>query len=621
MFLKRLLILLSLLSPWAVGAQVDEYVEQWAEERGEEGLSELHDMLVLLAENPVNLNDTNSLRSLPFISPFQRKSIENYILLHGQLLSVKELLIIPGFDSATVALISPWVKVEPYSPSPTLTWKELFERGRHTLVTGIGGTVEQAQGYDNGRYEGDNLHALACYTYSYGDRISFRLSADKDPTEGWGSGNFYGYHLMLKDFGRVEKLIVGRYNLQFGQGVTLWTGFEPFNLLGESPVRYGTGVRPASAFNEQGWQEGLAATVGLGSGVNLSGFGSRHDGEWFCGGHLDYRRGNLILGATLTSTWLDDSMAVGDYIYNQDYFRGDRQAALGIDALWQVGRLTLFGEVAVDQKGSPAGVAGVRLSSGENSVGLSFRHYDSRYHNLHSAAYSISEDRNEQGLSLDTRLRLPLALKALVSVDIHRFPSLRYGSYSPSSGAWLRAQLSRQLGRSMEASIRLSWRQNQRNIPNIDSARYLGEESVRQQLQGIFKVSLGQWVLTTRGILSWYDAELSSSQKGWLLAQEARYSDRQWQLALQAAWFDIDGYNTRIYLNESNLQYAFGVPMLMNQGLRFSAVVRHDFNRHLNLSVKYALSFYPGQDAIGSGDAATDGPLRQTWHLQLRWKF
>lgn len=610
-----------LLSPWVAKAQVDDAVELWVEERGESGAADLHDLLLQLADNPVNLNDTNALSIIPFVSPFQQRSLKNYIILHGQLLSLKELQLIPGFDSATVALLTSFVKVEPYASPSSLTLSDLLSRGRHTLVSGIGGTVEQAQGYSNGHYEGDNLHALFCYSYNYDNHISLRISGDKDPTEAWGKDNFYGYHLMLSDIGCIEKLIVGRYNLRFGQGVTLWTGFEPFSLMGESPVRYGNGVRPASAFSEEGWQEGLATTIKLTHSVNLSAFGSRHDGEWFGGGHLEYRNDNLILGTTLTATRFDDSLSVGNYTYNQDYFRGDRQAAIGIDALWQINRLTLFGEVAVDHKGAPAGIGGVRLAVGENSFGVTLRHYDSRYHNLHSAAYSMSETRNEQGVSLDARLRLPLALTALLSVDIHRFPRLKYGVYTPSEGAWLRGQLTRQFGQNVEASLRFSWRQNQRNIPNIDSILYLGEESVKQQLQGRVKITMAPWTFTTRGILSWFDAEQTSSQKGWLVAQEARYTHRQWQMVLQAVWFDVNGYNARIYLTESNLQYSYGIPMLSGRGLRTSAVVRYDISKWLNISLKYAWMVYPDQTSVGTGDAMTDGNHRQTWHLQLRWKF
>lgn len=615
------LLLLALL-PVAV-AQVEVDMEQWVEETGsDESAADLSDQLLQLADNPVNLNDTVAIADLPFLSPFQIRALKTYITLYGQLLSIKELTVVPGFDSAMVALLAPLVTVEPYEPARRLTLKELLSRGRHTVVAGVGGTVEQAQGYANGHYEGDNLRALLCYSYQLDDRVSVRLSADKDPMEAWGKGNFYGYHVMLKHMGRLETLIVGRYNLQFGQGVTLWTGFHPFSLLGTSPVRYGQGVRAASAFYETGWQEGVAATLSLGRGYSLSAFGSRHDGEWFGGGHLTWSKGNLMLGITATATMLDDSVQLRDYAYNQDYFRGDRQAALGVDFLWQRDRLLFYGEASLDQGGAPAALGGIRLSvGGDNSLGVGIRHYDPQYHNLHAGSYAIGETRNEQGVTLDARLRLPLAVTALLSVDVHRFPSLRYGSYAPSSGTWLRAQLSREFGRHVTASLRYSWRQKYRNIPNLDSTLYLGESTCRRQLQGQARLILGSWQLTTRVLLSQFDAEQSEGEWGWLVAQEARYAVKDMQVALQAAWFDVDGYNARIYLSESNLQYAYSIPMLMNSGLRASAVVRWDVSRRLNLSFKYTLTAYQDVAAIGSGDAQTDGNHRQTWHLQLRWKF
>ena len=92
-------------------------------------------------------------------------------------------------------------------------------------------------------------------------------------------------------------------------------------------------------------------------------------------------------------------------------------------------------------------------------------------------------------------------------------------------------------------------------------------------------------------------------------------------MVLQAVWFDVNGYNARIYLTESNLQYSYGIPMLSGRGLRTSAVVRYDISKWLNISLKYAWMVYPDQTSVGTGDAMIDGNHRQTWHLQLRWKF
>lgn len=603
--MRRLIVLLAMAVPMLVAAQDDYTVEQWIDERGSDlDAAELSDLLLHYADNPVNLNDTASLSAVPFLSPFQIKALRNYILLHGQLLSVKELALVPGFDSLALERIAPLVSVAPYVGQRQPSLSEILRRGRHTVVAGLGGAMQPGAASGDDAGNGDNLRALLCYRFTYGHHVVLQLSADKDPVEPWAKGNFYGYSLTLSDFGRLERLVVGRYNLQFGQGVALWSGFAPFGLLGASPVRYGGGVRPASAFCEEGWQQGLAATLRLARPLSLSLFASRTGGEWMAGAHATLRQGNLVLGLTAAASLFDDSVRLRDYVYNQDYFCGDRSAVVALDALWQSGRTLLFGEAAVDVEGHWAGIGGARLAvGGGNSLGLTLRHYDPRYHNPHAAAHALSATRNEQGLSLDAQLQLPFRLTALLSADVHRFPSLRSGSYAPSAGTWLRMQLGRSLGPRASFAIRFARRVQQRNVPGSDSVPYLAEETLRRQLQGQFRLTLGPWRFNTRAILSWFDAEQLGTQHGWLLSQEACYRRGRWQAALQATWHDIGGYYARITLSESNLQYAFSIPSLQGRGLRASAVVRFDVNRWLNVSLKYTCSD------------------RHTWHLQARLKF
>ena len=266
-------------------------------------------------------------------------------------------------------------------------------------------------------------------------------------------------------------------------------------------------------------------------------------------------------------------------------------------------------------------MGGVRLSlRGDNSIGFAVRHYDSRYHNLHTAAWSIgSRTANEQGFSLDGRFRLPLGVTSLVSADVHRFPKERYGCYAPSTGSKWQLQMGRAVGRQGEVTVRYSLRHQQRNVPGTSGK--IIENTFRHQLQGQYRFTQGSWRFTTRAIFSWFNAEESDNQQGWLLSQEVRYNYGRWQTAVQAAWHDIDGYYARIYLSESNLQYAFSMPMLQGRGLRTSAVLRCDISKWLNVSFKYAIIVRPGLDSIGSGNAATPGPVRQTWHVQFRCKF
>lgn len=617
MSLRPWIIALLLLLPVPLVAQVDEALEQWVSEvESDEQAGAYADELAELADRRLNINDTSAMAQL--LSPFQLKALQNYIILYGQLLSHNELRMVPGFDSSTIVLLSALTVVEPYSTGNK--WR--LADGRHSFITGLGGTMEQAAGYRDGHYNGDALHAHAVYTYNLHNHISVRLAADKDPAEAWCKGNFYAYHLMVSDVGRLERLIVGRYSLQFGQGLTLWTGLSPFNFLGASPQRYGKGVRPAPTFYESGYQEGVAATVRLLHSWHATAFASKIHGTRLLGGRMEYRKGNLVAGLTMHHTALDDSIAPAERVYNVDYFRGNQLFNAGADALWQWRRLTLYGEVAFDGSGPAAAIAGLNINiDSRNTLGISYRHYDVGYHNLMAQPYGIGDGRNEQGWTLDARMRLPFRLEALMSADLHMFPSLRYGSYRPSNGSWLRAQLGRQLGRSGYASLRYASRAKERNVPNSDSTVYIGEQTLRQQWLGEIRWELGNWRLSTRAAWSTFESVGSGNQRGWLISQQARYNVGPLQATVSATLFDVNGYYARIYLNESNLQYNFNMPLYYGQGLRVYAVARYNFGRHFSVAAKYTILHYFDRDAIGSGAAQTEGPNRQTIYLQLRLKF
>ena len=611
--------MLMALMPLCAAAQVEDAIEQWLQEDvAEEQAAATVDIMTQLNYEPVNINDTAAVRDLPLMTPFRYRALCNYITLYGQLLSTKELALIPGFDTVTVALLSTMVKVEPYNGDARLRWW----LGHHSVVTGINGTVEQAAGYRDGRYEGDNLHALFCYNYNYRNKVSVQLVADKDPGEAWGKSNFYGYHVMLSDIGRLDKLIVGRYGLQFGQGLTLWTGFKPFNIMGTTPERFGTGVRPASAFYEMDYLEGAAATVRVWRGLHLSAFASRVLGETLAGGHAEWRMGNLVAGITVAATRLDDSLSVRDYVYNQTRFRGQRLLNGGMDATWQWRRLTLYGEASIDNDGHPAVLAGATLTpSSVNRFGVSYRYYHPLYHNLHAQGYAIGATQGERGITLDAATQLPWGFNMLASVDLHQFGSLRYGSYSPSSGAWMRLQVSRQIGQWLLATVRYANRLKERNIPNIDSTLYLGEQTVRRQLQGELRTRVGQWLLTTRAMYAHFDSENVGVQEGWLVAQTARYAKGALQVTAGVVYFDVGGYYARLYLSESCLQYAWSIPMFYGKGVRSHMVLRWKISENLSVAAKYGLMRYLDRSSVGSGAAETDGPARQTWFVQLRWKM
>ncbi len=78
MFLRRLILALLLALPFTAAAQVNDALEQWVEENGDENAAaNLSDMLQQLADDPVNLNDSVAVAAMPLLSPFQKKALHH----------------------------------------------------------------------------------------------------------------------------------------------------------------------------------------------------------------------------------------------------------------------------------------------------------------------------------------------------------------------------------------------------------------------------------------------------------------------------------------------------------------------------------------------------------------
>lgn len=563
-----------LLLPLAATAQV----EGWFDEGDDaEAMGELNDMAEEWHSHRINLNDTASLCDVPIVSPFQRRALASYIVLHGQLLSTAELRFVPGFDSAWMARWGDCVEARP-CPAPR-GWR--LADGHHSLVAGM----------TDGNLTDADPRALLAYSYNLHGRLRLRLTADRDPGEPWGQGNFVGWHAMLADVGRLERLIVGRYNLQFGQGLTLWTGLRPFTSFGTPTMRYAAGVKASSAFYEDDGQQGVAASISAGRGWSVQPFASRSDGEWLGGAHVEMRKGNLVAGATVAAIMLDSLPQARALVYNANRFEGRRQLNCGLDWMYSWRGTTLYGEVAAGGDGSAAATGGARLAaSAERWLAVGGRWLGKRYNNLHAQPWFMGQPQGELGFTAEGASTLPLGLHGTAMLDMHRFDMLRYGCYMPSSGAWLRLQLKREWGNRWSASLRYADRLKERNMPNIDSTAYLDEQTARRQLQAEASWTDGSWRCAAKAVAVDFSTEHGNRERGAMLAVTVRHNGRRLRLDGGLELFDVGGYYARIYVSESNLQYNWSMPMLYGRGARGYAVARLSLGSHWTLAAKTALT-------------------------------
>lgn len=610
--LRQFLLLLIFTLPLVAAAQVDlsSDVEQWLEDGGSATAGEqLADLVESLREKPVNINDTNDLRlqELGFLTPFQTLALKVYIQRYGRLSSLGELYFVAGFDSSSVRRLEPLVVVEPVDGRDLLNISNLLSYPHLHWLAGVTATVPEPDA-------DDPLRFYSRLRVDFSDKIQLQLSADRDPGEHWLSGDdFYSGHLMLNNLGHLHRFVAGRYNLQFGQGLALWTGFAPFSVVGQSPFRLAQGIRPASAFAESGYLQGVAATVGIVRGLEATAFYSSDDGNRLGGANVTYRAGGLKVGLTAAYLSLADSASPRNYPYNFYAFRGRDCQNVSLDAAWTWRNVLLFAEAAVDGDGSPAAIAGARFMAGSSTAfGIAGRHYASDYYAPFAAAAGLqSNTANEQGVRLDFCTELPTRTALLATADIARFPYLRYGAYSPTNGADIRLQVNQPIGPKVKLSVRYRHRLKERNGVVEPQPNYLTEQTIRRQWQADVTYSDGEWQTLTRVQYILFTCEMHDDVHGFLLAQDLRYRPRQSPLSLVArvALFDAEAYDAAIYMSESDLAYNFGTQMLLHQGLRAYFVASYDLGPHVNISAKYAFTARASDDDI------------HTFKIMLRMNF
>jgi len=238
--MKRLLIFcfLSVIALLSFGQDnnqlLEEIVEQIAEENDEElDYGELYEALYYFAENPINLNKTTKeeLRELYFLNAYQIDKLLVHIENNGKLLSYLELQTIAGFDVQTIQNLLPFISI-----TPKVTSKQLFANINQYIIIRDQFYLQEQKGYIPD--EDDEIHYLGNAHRTYfkyrlkNNFLQAGITAEKDAGENFLGErqpygfDFYSAHLQAKNIGKIKNVIIGDYQMNFGQGVVMQSGMS-----------------------------------------------------------------------------------------------------------------------------------------------------------------------------------------------------------------------------------------------------------------------------------------------------------------------------------------------------------------------------------------------------------
>jgi hypothetical protein len=653
---------------------VSDIIEELtANSDAEQDYSELVDDLLQLADSPLNLNAArkSDLQKLFFLSDFQIESLLNYRDSTGKILSVYELQLVPGFDLIDVERLIPFVVagevVEPVKVSD-------FTQGKHDFSSRIKTLLQTPVGFDSdyagsGKYLGSKYAFYTRYRYK-ANRLQLGLTAENDAGEPLFDGTFptgFDYlsgYAQVNDIGRIKRLVVGDFRAEFGQGLTFWnsltfgksanvTGFHkrgrgivPHSSAYESQFLRGAGITLNFRNTEfsifasyQNIDGNLVDTVSSGelafSSLPETGYhrtaseiGNRRNiPELVTGGNITLTLNKLKLGTTAVYNRI-----YGDNLKSQPIYSlapaATEKLVWGLNADYFYRQHLVYGEVGVNLLSQKLAVlfgGQFRLSS-RVQLSVLGRNYSTSYETRFTAGLAEGTGTaNEQGLLIGLNLLAAKGWKVSGYVDLFRFPWMRYGVYSPSTGRDFLLHSEHLLNRYFQVNFRYRYKQDDRNLTG---GNFPVTQVVSQFRQG-FRTQLlyqpGELVQlrTTIEVSSYKTDSLATNEYGYLLAQDININLQKYPLSfrMRFAIFDTKSWNTRLYSYESDMLYSFTVPAYYSNGTRIMAMLKYSPSKSVDFWLRYAQTYYPGSATIGSGPDLIMGNTRSEVKCMVRVKF
>ncbi|MDR0766333.1 MAG: helix-hairpin-helix domain-containing protein [Odoribacteraceae bacterium] len=673
-----------------VGAVAQEIpdIERLLEENelstAREDYEEITSMLLHLAAHPLPLNRATfeELKQLVFLSDSQIDNIIRFRERTGEFRHASELLLVTGIGRRELESILPFIEITPPAPGEwpvtrRRVTREILARARATRPLQAGykrydrdAFLEESeyQKHVENRFQGPAWGTLLKYKVD-GGSFQAGITLENDAGEGYfsrhqGTGfDFLSAHAAARVSRVVERVIVGDYRLQLGQGLVAWNGFaRGKSLAALGNEKAARGVIPYTSADENCFARGIAVVTrpldGLtttlfwsskrmdarvverdtlepenawGATIDESGYHRdlpeirrKHALKEMAGGvSVNYNHALFRVGTHALYYNFSPQLKVGEREYQRYNDSGRRRFLAGIDYKSGFAGFYFFGETAVSDNRSLATVNGIRYS-GFSSLALAviYRRYDKRYTSYYSNGFGeYSNTSNEEGVYVGVEATPARDLKVNFYHDWFRYFSPRYRATAPGSGREMTCEIVylRPCG---EWSARLKLENKPEDVRVDQVTRTIPRARREYRLQYAWRGSLPLVESRTR-----FDyirhVKGSLPESGFLVYHDLILTFEKPRLKTQfrLAYFDIESYNARVYVYENNVLHGYSFPAYYYRGYRSYINVNWKPFRSVTFYAKGGVVYYPDRTSIGSSLSRVDDNKLFDLALQVRVKL
>ncbi len=638
---------------------------QWVEEEtdGEGDASrweEAFEVLTELENHPVDLNSATreQLEQIPILSPQQVADILEYVYRNRVMQTLNELVLIESIDFDLRHLLMHFVCVHPVAPATApLRLDSILRHGDNLLTVSATTPFYTRLGFRNG-YLGDRYTHTVRYQYTYRDRVKAGITGAQDAGEPFFANrntmgyDHYSYYLQLNRLGPVDRLCLGMYQVQMGQGLIMNGAFSLGKALSlQAAMRSTPNIRAFASRSTANYLQGAALSVRLSDHWHATAFGScrpldatlNSDGtvrtiltsgyhrtptemakknntvRWDAGGSVGWHQDRFYLNGNCVYSYFDRPLNPSRQTSYQRYqATGNRFFNMSADYGYTGYNVSLAGETAVNRDGY---LALLHRASWHptTSVTLSAIHrfYDRRYTALHARSFAEgSKVQNEHGLYLGVEWRPVWQFLLTAYADYAHFEGPRYRVSQQSDAFDTKVACKWETdGWTLDGYYRMRLRQRD-NTEETMLANHT-HQRVRVRFNKTVSPSLS-WQSQVDGVAVRFQQQRSL---GYMASQQLAWKTAAVRLSGRVAYFHTDNYESRLYQYEPSLRYDFYLPGFYGEGIRYSILATATVSDNLLLTAKVGVTDYFDRATISSGLQEIAHSSQSDLNLQMIWKF
>ncbi|MBU2492704.1 MAG: helix-hairpin-helix domain-containing protein [Bacteroidetes bacterium] len=615
--------------------------------------SQLFNLIEDFKNNPVDLNSAsvNDLLKIPFIDFYTAQTIISYRNDFGYFKSETDLYSIKDLNKVSLDNIISFVTVKnEFADESAILNATSYQNIKMKIRSRVIEDIQNRKGFSEKIYQGNKYKF---YNRLKGELKDYKINilTEKDAGEKSFS-DFYSVNLNADNFYLFDKIILGDYLIEFGQGLALW-GPYAFSKSGEavsSIGRSGRGIVPYSGTDENQFFRGAAARINSRK-FDLSIFFSSNkidanisfDGSITSTPLDGYHRSeneltkkdktNLVMTGGIVNYFANESTSI-NFLYfhtkfSNQFIKEKIYDLKGSDFnFYSLSYSGVYNKLYINGEFSFNGISAASINNVEFrinksfSLAASFRNYPRNYYNIFSRGFGESSNTiNEKGFYFGLKTKIN-STSINVYYDQFKFPFATFSNPVSTYGNELLIDLFHSFSSKLKFRIRYTKEEKEistesNNINLIDIQR---KQKIR--IEGIFNLSKN-FRLKTRAEYSCFTLKESNyKSRGYLLFQDLRYSPSP-ALSFYARliFFDTDSYDSRIYQFENDLIGIMNNTALFGKGSKWYFIINYDLLNNIIISAKYSELYQPELRTLSSGLNEINGNLSSRISIQVDLKF